>query len=119
MGWPPGHALYTSVMAWCLWQRDMRGALAVAHGLGRVDLEAVDQEDKPVQRDLSRRWTHDGRPVGHMGTGAGGGMTDALRLNSPEMRTVWRPDELFATGCDVHLEQLERTGFCLILDARR
>ena len=24
---------------------------------------------------FSRRWTHDGRPMGHMGTGTGGGMT--------------------------------------------
>jgi len=51
-----------------------------------------------------------------MGYGAGGGMTDALRLNPPEMRPVYGAlDELFVTGCDVHLEQLSEHGFCLIL----
>ena len=43
-------------------------------------------------------------------------MTAALRLNQPEMRTVYGDiDELLATGCDVHLEQRSERGFCLIL----
>lgn len=44
------------------------------------------------------------------------GNHDRLALNPPEMRPVYGDlDELFATGCDVHLEQLSERGFCLIL----
>ena len=54
MGWPPGHALCaSSATAWCLWQRDMRGALSrlpTASGawIWKPSIERM----KPVQRDL-------------------------------------------------------------------
>ena len=44
------------------------------------------------------------------------GNHDRRAMNPPEMRAVYGDiDEIFVTGCDVHLEQLSERGFCLIL----
>jgi hypothetical protein len=41
---------------------------------------------------------------------------DRIALNPPDLqRTFGDLDELFVTGCDVHLEQLSEHGFCMIL----
>ena len=54
MGWPPGHALCgSSAMAWCLWQRDMRGALSrLPTASGAWIWKPSIKRMKPVQRDL-------------------------------------------------------------------
>lgn len=44
------------------------------------------------------------------------GNHDRISLNSTDMRPTYGDlDELFVTGCDVHLEQLSEQGFCLII----
>ena len=41
---------------------------------------------------------------------------DRISNNPPDMHQTYGDlDELFATGCDVHLEQMSEHGFCLIL----
>jgi len=43
-------------------------------------------------------------------------MLDRVSANPPDMQAALGPlDELFVTGCDVHLEQMSERGFCLIL----
>lgn len=43
-------------------------------------------------------------------------MDDRITLNPGDLRKQYGDlDELFVTGCDVHLEQLSEHGFCLIL----
>jgi len=41
---------------------------------------------------------------------------DRVSANPPDMQAALGPlDELFVTGCNVHLEQMSERGFCLIL----
>lgn len=43
-------------------------------------------------------------------------MPDRIAMNPRDIRkTHGDVDELFVSGCDVHLEQLSEQGFCLIL----
>ena len=64
-------------------------ALAAAHGPGAWTGRR--SEDGRCSVIFSRRWTHDGRPVGHMGTGAGGGMTDHPRIKTRQPSALRSP----------------------------